>query len=119
MKRILIVQGNMLKACLLTVLLALSISGLTQGLTAQDSLYRLTGTQIEEIHKVAHELEECNKTVLKLSSLADTAQFKINVLDSFIHDKNKQLATEKKRKKSWRRSTIGLIITGVLLILIK
>lgn len=119
MKAILIVRETMLKVCLLIVLTASLTNGLTQGLTEQDTTYTFTGEQVKEMLKVAFELEECNKTVFKLSDLADTSQKRINILDNFIHEKNLLIAKEQKRKRWWRGSTIGVVITGVLLILVK
>lgn len=95
------------------------MNGLTQGLTEQDTTYQFTGEQVKELLKSAYELDECNKTVIKLSDLADSAQFKINTLDSFIHEKNLSIVKEKKRKRFWRNSTFAVVITGVLLILIR
>lgn len=94
-------------------------SGYSQETTNKDTLYSFTGDQVKELLKSAYELDACNKTVISLSSLIDTAQFKVNTLDLMIHDKNKEVIKQRKRKRFWRNSSIGVTFVAVLVGILK
>lgn len=86
---------------------------------AQDTIYKFTGEQVKELLKSAYELDECNKTVVKLSTLIDSAQFKVNTIDLMLHDNKKELLKQRKRKVFWRNTAIGTSLVAVLLGLLK
>lgn len=96
-----------------------SIIGCSQDQSNNDTIYHFTGEQVKELLKSAYELDVCNNTVISLSSLIDSAQFKVNTLDLMIHNKNKQLIKQRKRKRFWRSSTIGITFVSVLVGILK
>lgn len=101
------VLKTMLCLCLLIPFTTYTQSGLT---TDSVKTYTFTDAQIRKMFIASLELDACNKTVVDLSNLIDTAQFHINTLDYVIHEKSKKIITLKK----WRSIGLSFGIVGVL-----
>lgn len=81
--------------------------------------YTFTGEQVKGLLKTSYELKECEKTIVSLSTLIDTVQFKVNALDLLINDKNKQIKRIKMNKRRWRNATVVVSFASVLGFILK
>lgn len=87
----------------------------TQSGLITDSIktYTFTDVQISKMFIASLELDACNKTVVDLSNLIDSAQLKINTLDYVIHEKSKKIITLKK----WRSIGLSFGVVGLLFVI--